>query len=199
MNAASQDPGDALLRNLLERVRNGEVSVDEAMPQVRLLGERALLAGVTTSRRGVGGNWIFGLVFALIGTVFVGVGGGMGWRSVQFLGAPQADGVVVAVDRGIPTAKYKVKDVEYEVRGAISSKPPAFRVGDKVAVLYNPDKPGDAQIDSFVERWLFLLVFGGLGAVFASIGWGLLIALILGRVARAWQAASVEPERFTIE
>jgi hypothetical protein len=183
----------------LERVRNSELSVDEAIPQVRVLGERAFLTGFTTSRRSVGGNGILGLVFAVIGTIFLAVGGGMGWRSVRFLGAPTVDGVVVAVGGGIPTAKYKVKDVEYQVRGAISSKPPAFQVGDKVAVLYNPEKPGDSQIDSFVERWLFLLVFGGLGAVFALIGWGILISMILGRIARAWQATSSEPERFTIE
>lgn len=202
MNTPTPDPRDALLRNLLERVRNGDVSVDEAMPQAKLLCERAITPfplGAMTVRGGAVGNLILGLVFALMGTIFVGVGGTMGWRSIQFLDAPKADGVIVAVGGGIPTAKYKVKNVEYQVRGAISSKPPAFTVGDKVTVLYNPDKPGDAQIDSFVERWLFLLIFGGLGAVFALIGWGLLITMLFSRISRSWQTASAEPERFTFE
>ena len=45
-----------------------------------------------------------------------------------------------------------------------SSSPPAFDVGERVFLLYDPADPSRARIDSFVARRLLPAVFGGLGA-----------------------------------
>lgn len=194
-------PDEALLRNLLERVARQELSVDEALPQVQLLtgSVASTIQNATMQRQKATASWIVGGVFAAIGTVFLCVGLGISWQSLQFLDAPKADGVIIAMGNGVPTAKYKVKNVEYQVKGTVSSKPPAFSVGDKVTVLYKADDPADAHIDSFVERWLFLIIFGGLGAVFAAIGWLTLISKLVAYIFRPWPAAIDESERFKFE
>lgn len=204
-------PEEALLRNLLERVAAGEVTVDEALPQVRLLSQHALqTSGVASlqafstllqpmvQRQTAAAAWIVGCIFALIGTIFFCVGVGISYRSFQFLDAPKVEGVIVGGGRS-PTAKYEVNNKEYKVTSRISSNPPPFNVGDKVTVLYKADDPADAQIDGFVERWLFLLIFGGIGAVLGLIGWGMLLFKILGRLFGVAPVNINESQRFTVE
>jgi hypothetical protein len=55
-----------------------------------------------------------------------------------------------------------------EFTSSSGSFPPAHRVGDSVKVLYDPDNPRKARIDSLSERmsgWFFaiLSILGGLG------------------------------------
>lgn len=38
--------------------------------------------------------------------------------------------------------------------GSNASDPPAYRLGQEVAVLYNPQDPDDSAINSFYELWL---------------------------------------------
>ncbi len=205
-------PDEALLRNLLERVARGEISVDAAMPQVKLLTQQSLqMSGAASlqafsnllrpamERRAAAGTWIAGGILALIGTIFFLVGVGIGWRSFQFMDAARAEGVVIRVSNGKPTVRYEVQNKDYEVTGLISSKPPAFHVGEQVTVLYKPEKPEDAQIDGFVERWLFLTIFGCIGFILGLIGWSLLFFKIVGRLFRARPVDVDEAQRFTIE
>jgi hypothetical protein len=63
-----------------------------------------------------------------------------------------------------------------------SSRPPAFKVGEGVTVLYQPGHPEDAVIDSFGQLWLGDLVFGIAGAM--SIGMALLIFVASPKVNR---------------
>lgn len=208
-NASS--PQEALLRNLLERVSRREVTVDEALPQVKLLAQHSLqnsgaasLQAFTTilqpmiQRQKAAAGWVVGIIFAFIGTIFLCVGVGIGWRSFQFLNAPTADAVIVAGGRS-PTAEYEVNNVKHRVTARLSTSPPPFNVGDKCQVVYKADNPADAQIDTFVERWLFVTIFGGIGAVFALIGWGLLFFKILGRMFRSAPVNVDESQRFTVE
>ena len=205
-------PDEALLRNLLERVARGEVSVEAALPQVKLLTQQSLqMSGAASlqafsnllrpamQRQAAAGTWIAGGILALIGTIFFLVGVGIGWRSIQFMDAARADGVVIRVANGKPTVRYAVQNQDYEVIGSVSSKPPSFAVGEKVTVLYKPEKPADAQIDGFVERWLFLTIFGGIGFILGLIGWSLLFFRIVARLFRARPVDVDEAQRFTIE
>ena len=52
------------------------------------------------------------------------------------------------------------------------------RVGEKVVVRYRPDRPGEAEVDSFFTLWGAASLFGVLGLVFLSVG----IAALLGFV-----------------
>ncbi len=49
------------------------------------------------------------------------------------------------------------------------SNPPAYRVGDAVDVLYNPQTPQDATIDSW-DIWMPSMIVMGIGGVFTLIG-----------------------------
>ena len=59
---------------------------------------------------------------------------------------------------------------------SFSSNPPAYDVGEKVAVLYAPAHPNEARIDGFGSLWLGPVIMGGIGTVFAAIGFGILFA-----------------------
>lgn len=60
--------------------------------------------------------------------------------------------------------------------GKISSSPPAHKVSDVVTVIYRAGAPEDVTLDEPFELWFLTALFGGLGAVFAIIGGGMLIS-----------------------
>ncbi|HYF64725.1 MAG TPA: DUF3592 domain-containing protein [Herpetosiphonaceae bacterium] len=61
--------------------------------------------------------------------------------------------------------EYAVGDDIYTVTSSVSSSPPAFAVGEKVTVLYDPADPADGTIESFLELWFVPMLLGILGAV----------------------------------
>ena len=69
-----------------------------------------------------------------------------------------------------PVVRYQVTGIDHECKGQVSSSPPSYTIGDKVTILYRPEMPADGRIDSFSDRWLAALMFGGAGLVFAGIG-----------------------------
>ncbi|MEK6256175.1 MAG: DUF3592 domain-containing protein [Chloroflexota bacterium] len=129
------------------------------------------------SRRGgirlpgiIGGPIIF-----IIGGAMAYFGWNMRLKDQAYVDAAEsADGTVVQVDSVQksdgdilyhPVIEFTTvggEDIEYRVSSG--SNPPAFKVGEQVEVLYNPDFPADAHVNSFLDLWLFstiLLVFGG--------------------------------------
>lgn len=50
------------------------------------------------------------------------------------------------------------------------SNPPAFTKGQQVEVLYNPQKPNSAMINSWLELWFLPAIFTGMGSIFVLIG-----------------------------
>jgi hypothetical protein len=118
------------------------------------------------------------VAFLVIGTIFTVIGLGIGVSSWnKFSSALRTEGTVVAFARGkdwaahhaYPVVRYRVRGKDYEVRGHVSTSPPAYSLGDVVSVLYRPDRPDDELIDSFSERWLLPLVFSGGGLFFVSL------------------------------
>ena len=72
---------------------------------------------------------------------------------------------------------------------SFSSSPPAYDVGEKVDVLYSPDNPNEARINGFGSLWLGPIIMGGIGALFAAIGFGILFASRLNKRKREWLMA----------
>jgi hypothetical protein len=73
-----------------------------------------------------------------------------------------------------PMYAYTDKDGRgHEITDSVSSNPKPYAVGEQVTMLYNPDDPTDAKVDSFWSLHLFTFIAG----VFASIG--LMAALFL--------------------
>lgn len=89
--------------------------------------------------------------------------------------------------------------VEYTVDGAThrldsrvcsTSRP---EIGDAVTVRYNPGNPGDAALDSWIGRWLAVVILGGMGALFLAIG---VLSFVVSRAKRsATGAAGPESSR----
>ncbi|MBI3535631.1 MAG: DUF3592 domain-containing protein [Deltaproteobacteria bacterium] len=48
------------------------------------------------------------------------------------------------------------------------SNPPDYEVGDSVTIIYDPAKPRQAKINSFLDIWLLPVVLGFLGTVFTT-------------------------------
>ena len=53
-----------------------------------------------------------------------------------------------------PVYRYTVNGEQYEYESVNSSSPPSHQVGEVVTLLYDPDDPGRARVNSFWELWL---------------------------------------------
>jgi hypothetical protein len=135
---------------------------------------------------------IFVPVFGLVGLVFLAVASFSIRSEIQFrTGAIRVPGIVVEMERTRgskgetmyrPVFQFAdLNDRVHKVTGSVASSPPAYDTGESVTVLYRPESPETAQLDSFMDAWFLPLVFGLLGSVFTSIGGGVLIYAIRHR------------------
>jgi len=89
------------------------------------------------------------------------------------------DGTVVALhesratsDSGVtyaPVVRYDVGGRTYTFTSSNSSDPPAYKVGERVALRYDPADPARARIDSWWELWLMPVMLGVSAAVVAVV------------------------------
>lgn len=170
---------DEQLRHVLEEVAAGRMLVEEAIAELDHVRPRsAPLQSIVLSTPRYRGSRFVSLSILLFAAMIGSIGGFFGWRTLRFeLYGRTTDGKVIRMVHGggagnhmKPVVAYAVDGKQYEVTGIISSSPPAFSVGDKAVVHYNPEDPSDAQVSGFIERWLFLVIFGGIGAVLGCIG-----------------------------
>jgi len=142
---------------------------------------------------------IFTTIFGAVGLVFLAVAFFSLRSEVEFRkGAVSATGTAVGLEPSSSTsATYKPvfefvdqNDRLHRVVGSVASNPPAFHRGDEVRVLYRPENPEGARLDSFMESWFLPLIFGGLGTVFTGIASGVALYALRGRRVRAWLASN---------
>jgi len=57
-----------------------------------------------------------------------------------------------------PVYRYTVDGKQYEYESVNSSSPPSHEVGEVVILLYEPDNPGRARVNSFWELWLLPII-----------------------------------------
>jgi hypothetical protein len=121
---------------------------------------------------------------ALVGWIFLPIGLGMlaggGYaasRTAAFLGtAASADGTVVDLAGGYPKVEFALESGEMRTfTSHVSSDPPAYDLGERVTVLYDPGDRGDVRIQGTFSLWGVPIILGGMGAVFAGIGGGILV------------------------
>lgn len=63
-----------------------------------------------------------------------------------------------------------------------ASSPPAYRVGQEVKVLYNPQDPSDASINSFYELWLVPAILAPVDVLlFVILNWVAIAKMRSGR------------------
>lgn len=94
--------------------------------------------------------------------------------------AARADGEVVRLERRMgsddsstyyPVVRFQSPNRQeaIEFESGSGSNPPAFEEGEVVAVLYHPEYPRNAKIDSFFQLWGLAVILGGIGIVFVII------------------------------
>jgi hypothetical protein len=67
----------------------------------------------------------------------------------------------------IPVFRFTASDGRgYVIVSGVSVRAAVFRVGETVPVLYRPEQPQTAVLDSFGPLWQYACVFGIVGAVF---------------------------------
>ncbi len=69
----------------------------------------------------------------------------------------------------------------HRFRSHISSSSPGFSRGEQVQVLYDPSAPGDAAIDSFMQRHFLPAMFTVIGSIFTMIGGGTVLHFVRRR------------------
>ncbi|BCB17370.1 DUF3592 domain-containing protein [Bosea sp. ANAM02] len=96
--------------------------------------------------------------------------------------ADRADGTVIELRHGGGDSTYRPV-VSFRTAGGRSvtfvtswgTKPPAYRKGDQVSVLYDAAAPEKAEIEGFLSQWLGTLILAGLASVFALLSAVLMI------------------------
>jgi hypothetical protein len=125
-------------------------------------------------------------VFLLIGAGLLVGAGLVASRTQSFLaGAESAPGKVVGMrphrsDRGTtyaPVVEFQpASGARQTFEESTSTSPPAYRLGEAVEVLYDPSDPTDARLRGLFSLWGGSLILGGIGAVFALVGGGMLLS-----------------------
>ena len=139
-------------------------------------GRYPALESVLLSRQINIPNWAPRL-FLILGPLLFVAGGC--WTTSQFSfgkGAKSTIGKIVEI-RGAgnyrSVAEYFVNDIRYEYESSVSSSNSRYSIGDQIEILYDPDEPETASINSFVQRWLFPFALLVAGITNTSIGLGL--------------------------
>lgn len=115
-------------------------------------------------------------LFLLIGIGLLAGAGVVYFNTSKFVAAARpAQGTVVALKSGAPEVRFRAQDGrEVQFTSSVSSKPPAYSVGEKVEVLYRPDRPEDAEVNSLMALWLGVIILGALGSGFSLVGAGII-------------------------
>lgn len=124
------------------------------------------------------------IIFSLVGTAGM-AGAFLGYEHVRaFLKTAQkSEGMVVELSRHssgasikssgnyfYPVVKFKTlggKEIEFV--SSAGANPAEYEVGDKVSVFYDPLRPHQAKINSFLDVWLFPVISLFLGIIFGGI------------------------------
>ncbi|MBX9256680.1 DUF3592 domain-containing protein [Desmonostoc muscorum CCALA 125] len=129
---------------------------------------------------------IFGSIFGGVGSIIAVTGIIIGMNTRSFVAAAiPAEGTVIELVQRLSSPDSKGRRsyiyypvVQYTTRSGEStifesnsgSSPPQFAKGQHVEILYTPDKPGSAMINSWLTLWFLPLMLTGLGSIFAVVG-----------------------------
>jgi len=124
------------------------------------------------------------VIFGGIGLILLAIGAFLYFREASFLSkAEKVTGTVTDLqfssssDGGgsyCPVIDFDTKAGEpVRYYGNVCSQPPAYDIGDKVDVVYDPADIKHVQMNSFWSQYLGAIIFGGLALMFLLLGlWG---------------------------
>ena len=101
----------------------------------------------------------------------------MGWSTLSRIsGAQRVEGKVVEIIREVfedagerresvlPIVEYQFAGQSHRIRGHVGD--PSLSVGRHLPILVRPDRPAEGMVDSFAEKWMSMLIVGGVGVLF---------------------------------
>lgn len=130
-------------------------------------------------------------------------GAGVLWRKHATFAAHavHADGVVTDLiyrrgSRGkgstyVPEVQFTAPDGNVvRFTATTGSNPAAYDRGEHVSVMFQPNHPQGARIDSFGENWFGVLVLGSMGLFFTLFGASFIVSGVRTRAANRWLATN---------
>jgi hypothetical protein len=135
-------------------------------------------------------NLIVGVIFTLLGGLFVLIGLFLFIRTRMFISrAQEVKGTVIHMvyrhsseGGGGYSPVYQFRAINgqmVEIQDSLSSNPPMFHEGQVIDVLYDPENPQKARIKKWMNLYFVPILLGGLGFIFGGVGVVLLIAQII--------------------
>lgn len=139
------------------------------------------------------------VLFAAIGILLLAIGVFVTRRTRQFIAAAEtAEGVVLenlwqySSSRNSsgtyhPRVRFRTqRGNEVEFVSDTGSSPPSYRPNESVEVVYDPENPQRASINSFWNLWLGSIILFGLGVVFTGVGVGPIVWMRKQQQSRQW-------------
>jgi hypothetical protein len=134
-------------------------------------------------------------IFSLLGIITLIICAIAYQRTQAFINSSVvAQGTVLELQRSLTTDSSSyypviefatVQGERIEFKSNFGSNPPSYQPGDTVSILYPEDNPDNAQINSFVSLWLFILIFAVVGGSFTITGMSLLFFSMYATQVRA--------------
>jgi hypothetical protein len=160
------------------------------------------------------------LLFAVLAGTLLVVGAGFAIWTLLFVNRSEvASGTVIRLaDEGPadarsgarmtrPIIRFSAAGLTHEFAHRFASTPPAYDVGERVSVRYEPGAPHSARIDSAFSLWFLPGLVGGLGAIFGLVAIVLIVLythhtraradLVAHGVRHQGRVVSVERQYFT--
>jgi ribosomal protein L7/L12 len=119
-----------------------------------------------------GGFKMFSIFFGFVGLVMAGIAMLLAYlQSETIENAEQVSGRVVELRSGSGSGTAPVIAYEWEGKpklytSSTYSTPPAYEINEEVPMYVNRNDPDDVLVDTFSDRWLVIVIFGGIGAFF---------------------------------
>lgn len=138
----------------------------------------------------------------IVSCVFIVIGGCFGaWTALFLRQAVPAKGKIIKLlerrdseNRVLYAPVFRFEDAhgdEYEISSSTASSPPIGRVGDTIAILYNPNNPNHAEENDFFNLWGPASISAGLGLFYLLLFW-ILAIFTKRRMSSAKGAASIK-------
>ncbi len=143
---------------------------------------------------------LFSSIFGFVGIVML-VGGFLMYQNTAgFVAtAVHTQGTVVDISRVWsssssggsyvyrPIIEFKTKEgADGKFESTNGRNPSPFAKGDVVEILYDPQNPDKAEIDSFGELWVGNLILPGLGIIFFGVALGIWIFMWRSKKIKSW-------------
>ena len=114
----------------------------------------------------------FAVIFGFIGLGFIGITGILYYLQHQTIkNSDITKGVVVDFRIGneggsAPVISYEIDNKKKFYYSNTYSSPPAYEMKEEVSLFVNRSDPDDVIVDTFMDRWFLMVLFGGIGSFF---------------------------------